>query len=565
MRAFMILLFFLSLSSFGVEFLPPRVQLIEFSAELDKKDRELLSSWAHDEMWRFVKKAREEDKRSLQLMQVMTLYRLTVEDKDFNTNYMKMVMGRDKTVAARDVYLKAMEFPIERLSKGDLNSRRFAWFFYDYLAAQYPDVKKYSTVRDSLPKGNWMTVIPGYEHRFDVSREGAKSKPDEISGEISVAKGYELKARKTQQKEAVINGLIVITLSNGKKQGMATEITAKPFKGQAENGKAFIDQIVGLDMKRSVGSAMLALQKRYPYVSPFENVVLSFEDRESMKDGNSAGVAFSLLLYSLYEGMEIDPSIAVTGVIMPDCEVKAVGGVPSKIRGAWKKGLKVAVIPEENKAAVGDLTLMYEMSILWNIQIFTASQFTEVLPIAKKQKDANVKESISRFSKLADILNKGNQEIIKNKAHILKELDEIIKLTPNHESAQVLKRMLSGNRPKTLSLNGSVDFVFMMIERILGISPAKAYESSEEIITKNRAFLKRNIPRLSQESHAFAGEVLRYIESLLRFRKLMVLNFHNDRENIGTALNMMDKETEDMEESRERLQEKWEKLQKKLQ
>jgi len=564
MKIVLSIFLFLSFSSSGVEFLTPKIQLLEFNVDLNKRDKEALNNWAHDEMWRLVKRAREEDKRSLQLMQAMTLYRLTASEKDFNQAYMNMVIGNDESVSKKDVYLKVLEFPITRLAKGDLNSKRFAWLYYDYLAEKYPEVEKYKKQRDLLPKGNWMTIIPGYEYRFDISNDLGVKKPAAILDRIKVAQGYELKARKAQKKEAKINGLIVITLRNGKKQGMATEITAKPLKGSKKNGKAFIDQIVGLDMKRSVSSSMLALQNRYPYISPYENVVLSFEDRESMKDGNSAGVAFSLLLYSLYEGIDIDPTIAVTGVIMPDCEVKAVGGVPSKIRGAWKKGLKIAIIPEENKAAVGDMTLMYEMSILWNMQVFTTSKFTEVLPIAKVRKDANIKEAIKRFSSLAGILNKGNKEIIKQKAHLLKELDAIIKLAPNHESAHVLKKMLTGQRPKTLSLNGSVDFVFMMIERILGISPAKAYETSEELITKNRSFLKRNIQRLSKESHPFAGEVLKYIESLLRFRRLMVLNFHNDRENIGTALNMMAEETEDMEEIRERLQEKWTKLQKTL-
>ena len=564
MKNLFLLVFLIPLSSFCVEFLTPRIQLLEYPVEFKKKDKELLVKWAHDEMWRFVKKARDEDKRSLQLMQIMTLYRLSAEADDFNSNYVRMVMGKDKSVSAKDIYLKAVKFPIANLSRGDLNSRRIAWFYYDYLASLYPEEKEYSRMRDSMPQGNWMTIIPGYHYRFDVSEIEGRSKPKSIADVITVAEGYKLKARKIQKTESKINGLIVITLRNGKKQGMATEITAKAIKGMEKNGRAFIDQLVGLDMKRSVSSSMLALQKRYPFVSPYENIVLSFEGRESMKDGNSAGIAFSLLLYSLYEGVDIDPSIAVTGVIMPDCEVKAVGGVPSKIRGAWKKGLKVAVIPEDNKDAVSDLTLMYELNILWNIQVFTASQFTEVLPIAKKRKDANIQKAIYKFEKLAVILNKGNREIINNKAHILKELDEVIKLAPNHESAKVLKNMLIGKKAKTLSLNGSVDFVFMMIERILSISPAKAYESSEEIITKNRSFLKRNIQRLSKESHPFAGEMFRYIESLLRFRKLMVLNFHNDKENIGTALNLMDEETKDMEESRERLQEKWEKLKNKL-
>ena len=196
---------------------------------------------------------------------------------------------------------------------------------------------------------------------------------------------------------------------------MAAEITAQSLRGASKNGYAYLDQDVGFDMKRSVVNAMMALQNRYPLMEAHKDIMLSFDERESMKDGNSAGIAFTLLLYSMYEGINIDPQVAVTGVMMPDCGVKAVGGVPSKIRGAWQKGLKIAIIPEENVQTVSDLTLMYELAILWNIQIFTASHFTEVLPIATVEKNSAVKEAIDRFNKLTSILNKGNKEIIKQK------------------------------------------------------------------------------------------------------------------------------------------------------
>ncbi|MCM8539217.1 MAG: hypothetical protein NE328_03010, partial [Lentisphaeraceae bacterium] len=346
--------------------------------------------------------------------------------------------------------------------------------------------------------------------------------------------------------------------------GMAAEITAHSVKGAKQNGYAYIDQDVGFDMKRSVVNAMMAVQNRYPIVESHKDVMFSFDERESMKDGNSAGVAFTLLLYSLYEGIELDPEVAVTGVILPDCGVKAVGGVPSKIRGAWQKGLKIAIIPEENIETVSDLTLMYELSILWNIQIFTASKFTEVLPIAKVKKAEKVKQSIAKFNKLIPILNKGGNEIIKNKKMILAELDQILKLTPNHESARVLKLMLSGQRPKSLSMNGSIDYLFMMIDRILGISPEKAYETSEEIIVKNKSSVSASFRKISPETRAFAAEIIKYADSLIKYRRLMVLNLHNDKKKIGTALNLMDEETENMDQTRERLQQKWERIQNSL-
>lgn len=560
----LLLIFFIPVTVFSIEFFPPKVQLLEIPVELPEKDKNTLTDWSYAEMLRLVAKARSEDKRSFACMQSMALYRFTENPEKFKQSFLKISLNEETQVGEKDILLDVVKFILKRMAKGDNDSRRLAWYYYDYLCERYPDNEEYQKERDSLPQGNWITLIPGYAYRLDTLEEMAEKQPPAIGKEITVPDVYRIRARKLQKTEAKVNGLIVITLRNGKKTGMASEISATTYTTSKNNGSAEIDQYVGLDMQRSITSSMLALQKRYPFVQAHRNILFGFEEREAMKDGNSAGVAFTLLLYSLFEGIDIDQKLAVTGVIMPDCGVKAVGGVPSKIRGAWKKGLKIAVIPEENKNAVSDLTLMYELAILWNIQIFTAEHFTDVLPIAQVKKSENIQKAIDKFNGVAAIMNKGSNEIIKEKANIIKELQEVVKLAPNHESAQVLIKMLTGNRPKSLSLNGSVDFLFMMIERILSISPKTAYESSEEIITRNRSFLVRNLTKISKDAHPFAREIVQYTDSLIKFRKLMVLNIHNDKENIGTALNLMDDETEKMERTRERLQKRWEVLQKKL-
>jgi hypothetical protein len=555
-----ILIFLLPLSLVAAELYPPRIKLLELSIDLKKNDKAVLSKWSQNEFWKY----RLQASKRMESQMALTLYRMTAKEEDFSATFIKAISNQSEPFKNDINLLKPVTAILQKLQKSDLNGKRLTWYFYDYLCKCQPKNKEYEKIRDSLPQGNWTHILTGYHYRFDVGEALSHSPPDKITDKIIEAEGYGNNARKIQKKIAKVNGLIVITLRNGRKTGMAAEITALPLSNPEKGGRAYIDQRVGMDMKRSVDNAMMALQKRYPLVASNQNIVFSFDERESMKDGNSAGVAFTLLLYSLYEGINIDPTVAVTGVILPDCGVKAVGGVPSKIRGAWRKGLKLAVIPEENIDIVKDLTLIYELPILWNIQIFTAKHFTEVLPIATVEKNSQVKKAIAKFNALTKILNKGNKEIISNKAHIVKELDEILKLTPNHESARVLKMMLTGKRPKTLSLNGSVDFLFMMIERTLSITPSKAYETAEEMLVHNRKFLSSSLRKISPLAHPFAAEIRKYIDSLMKYRRLLVLNIHKDKTNIGTALNMMESESKAMDKTRERLQKSWEKLQKKL-
>ena len=117
----------------------------------------------------------------------------------------------------------------------------------------------------------------------------------------------------------------------------------------------------------------------------------------------------------------MDDACAVTGVIMPDLAVKAVGGVPSKVRGAHIRDLKYAVIPEENRETVGDMTLSYELKTIWQTQIFTAEKFSDAMQIARVDKDPKTKEAIQRFNSVAEILDSGGKSIKYNRSFLMSE------------------------------------------------------------------------------------------------------------------------------------------------
>ena len=125
-----------------------------------------------------------------------------------------------------------------------------------------------------------------------------------------------------------------------------------------------------------------------------------------------------MLLYSLYGGIDLDDDCAVTGVIMPSLIVKAVGGVPSKVRGAHIQGLKYAVIPEENRETVGDMTLLYELKTIWKNK-FPDDERDGLKPnrqnnqkkisaddlIDEALKRSTQRKSISRFSYLSGVMS----------------------------------------------------------------------------------------------------------------------------------------------------------------
>ena len=553
-----------SFQLFGIDLKSPQGQLIEPELSLKKDQTEILRKWAKSEFFTYYKKLLSGDKSNEENMyKIFSMYKLLSGSGEYAETFVSALNETLQVDKDKALNTKALGI-LKELSTGTLDHQRIAWYFYDYLASTYKSDKNHLETLNKLPSGNWSYVIPGYTYTLNTGTNTSNKAPTAILKTFNANQIYKKSTRKFKRSRSNQNGLIIITLSNGKPFGMAAEISTQVKDSKEASGEVYVDQRIGLSMKRSLTNAMMAIQKRYPNIEAYKRVMFSFDEREAFKDGNSAGVAFTLSLLSLLEDQAMDNKVAVTGVILPDCGVKAVGGVASKIRGAWQKELSLVVIPDENKEAVEDLTLIYELSILWNIQIFSAANLNQVLKVSLKQKDKDVKSAIEKFNKLALILNKGKSEISKQKNHLIKELDEIIKLAPNHESAKVLKKMLTGQRPKYLTLNGSVNFIFMMIERTLGTAVNQIYETHEDLLKHNKNYISKSYSKLAPEARALSSDVVKYIDSLIKFRRLLILNIDKKKSEIQTALNLMKSETKKMEEVRNSLNKKWEILKKKL-
>jgi len=78
-------------------------------------------------------------------------------------------------------------------------------------------------------------------------------------------------------------------------------------------------------------------------------------DGATPKDGPSAGLAFTLAMYSLLTGYKVKNDICMTGEIDLFGKSGIIGGLNAKLNGAKKAGCTLALIPEEN---MEDLEIM---------------------------------------------------------------------------------------------------------------------------------------------------------------------------------------------------------------
>ena len=71
-------------------------------------------------------------------------------------------------------------------------------------------------------------------------------------------------------------------------------------------------------------------------------------DGATPKDGPSAGLAFTLAIYSVLSGKKIRNDICMTGEIDLIGNAGIIGGLHAKLQGGKKAGCKIALIPNDN-------------------------------------------------------------------------------------------------------------------------------------------------------------------------------------------------------------------------
>jgi predicted S18 family serine protease len=261
-----------------------------------------------------------------------------------------------------------------------------------------------------------------------------------------------------KSKQSRIKGLLVRPLANGEFAGMASQMnaTATPFDNSKSQLSVRFNQRVGKDMHSALNEVIKHLRVKHDSWPSGYEVEIAFEDRFTLKDGPSAAVPCALLLDSLITGTKMDPSFAVTGDMNADGSIQPVGGVPAKVRGAFSKDCKIVAIPLKNARALSDLVILSGIQPVSRIQVFTVQHFKQASALASLEKNESLTNAIKEFAKVQKAIVRYKPTVLRN-VQIQNKLREIIKLAPNHLSAQLALELAAGKSRKTLSLLGSLE------------------------------------------------------------------------------------------------------------
>ena len=126
------------------------------------------------------------------------------------------------------------------------------------------------------------------------------------------------------------------------------------------HGKLILTGQLGNVMKES---AQAALSYARAYVSKLgvkenfikDDIHIHVPSGAIKKDGPSAGTAITTALVSLFLKKAVHKEVCMTGEVTLRGKVLEIGGVKEKILAAHRAGLKIVIVPAENKKDMGDI------------------------------------------------------------------------------------------------------------------------------------------------------------------------------------------------------------------
>ena len=150
------------------------------------------------------------------------------------------------------------------------------------------------------------------------------------------------------------------------------------------SGKLELTGSLGDVMKESAKAALTYIRSRADSLGidtdfyKTKDIHIHVPEGAVPKDGPSAGVTMTTALASALTGRSVNKTVAMTGEITLRGRVLPIGGLREKSTAAFKNGMKIVLIPEENKADLDKVNTTVKEAI----DFIPVSNLDEVLSVA---------------------------------------------------------------------------------------------------------------------------------------------------------------------------------------
>lgn len=156
-------------------------------------------------------------------------------------------------------------------------------------------------------------------------------------------------------------------------------------------------------------------------------------------------------------------------------EVRPVGGVAAKIRGAARKKCTIISVPKANSQVVDDIYITSGLKPICETQIIAVQTFEEALAYAGLRKTPEVIEALEDFEKVKTAINRNENNARHPKVQA--KLRSILKAIPQHYSARLVALHGQGRAPKKLSLVGSLNAIEQSATKLAALLQAGNFRS----------------------------------------------------------------------------------------
>lgn len=150
-------------------------------------------------------------------------------------------------------------------------------------------------------------------------------------------------------------------------------------------------------------------------------------DGSTQKDGPSAGSAFTLAFISKILNKKIKHDIALTGEIDRNGFISAIGGLEYKLTGAKRAGVKLVLVPSENKKDIDKIIATDTKLCDNNFKIFFVTHINEIVDYALIDTD----KKINIYEKTFD----HNKYFSDNDDYNTDNIDDNIKISVSNEDS----------------------------------------------------------------------------------------------------------------------------------
>jgi hypothetical protein len=177
------------------------------------------------------------------------------------------------------------------------------------------------------------------------------------------------------------------------------------------------------------------------------------------EDVGAAALAVAVLLDSMTEGWEADPTCSVVGGLQASGKIQAATSALMRLTTASRSNASRILMPEKNVTEGADCLVNEGVGGAGRVQMLAFKNFEEILSMASVKMDEGVVKGLEVFSKTQKTLGEAGdkaEEMLKSDSDLREDLRTVLENCPNHMTARLLLGRAVG-RYTHFSLRSSVD------------------------------------------------------------------------------------------------------------